>query len=135
MVRLAHLITGSNAVAEEVVQEAFIRLHEHWDRADNHAAYLRTIVINLCKTQLRRPVRVDRLDNATRGMIRNDFTTNVADTQYTSILGGSPRFENRCSRIRIARIANGIEVFSQIEQADHPTGDCAFAPQLVPFTQ
>ena len=26
MVRLAHLITGSNAVAEEIVQEAFIRL-------------------------------------------------------------------------------------------------------------
>jgi DNA-directed RNA polymerase specialized sigma24 family protein len=54
MVRLAHLITGSNAVAEEIVQDAFIRLHEHWERADNHHAYLRTIVTNLCKTQLRR---------------------------------------------------------------------------------
>ncbi len=54
MVRLAHLITGSNAVAEEVVQEAFIRLQNNWHRADNPTAYLRTIVTNLCKTQLRR---------------------------------------------------------------------------------
>ena len=54
MVRLAHLITGSNAVAEEVVQEAFIRLQEHWDRAENPTGYLRTIVTNLCRTQLRR---------------------------------------------------------------------------------
>jgi RNA polymerase sigma factor (sigma-70 family) len=61
MVRLAHVITGSNAVAEEVVQEAFIRLQEHWDRVDNHAAYLRTIVTNLCKTQLRRRDHEQRL--------------------------------------------------------------------------
>lgn len=54
MVRLAHLMTGSNAVAEEVVQEAFIRLQEHWDRAENPTGYLRTIVTNLCRTQLRR---------------------------------------------------------------------------------
>ena len=54
MVRLAHLIIGSNAVAEEVVKEAFLRLQQSWDRADNPPAYLRTIVTNLCKTQLRR---------------------------------------------------------------------------------
>jgi RNA polymerase sigma factor (sigma-70 family) len=66
MVRLAHLITGSNAVAEEVVQEAFIRLQEHWDRADNHAAYLRAIVTNMCKTQLRRRDHETRLVTPTQ---------------------------------------------------------------------
>lgn len=61
MVRLAHLITGSNALAEEVVQEAFIRLQGHWERADNPAAYLRTIVVNLCRTQVRRREHERRL--------------------------------------------------------------------------
>ena len=61
MVRLAHLITGSNAVAEEVVQEAFIRLQHHWDHVENPAGYLRTIVVNLCRTQLRRQDRERRL--------------------------------------------------------------------------
>ena len=54
MVRLAHLITGSNSVAEEVVQEAFIRLREHWEHVDNHPAYLRAVVTNLCRRQVRR---------------------------------------------------------------------------------
>ena len=62
MVRLAHVITGSNAVAEEVVQEAFIRLQAHWDQAENPAGYLRTIVTNLCRTQLRRREYERRLD-------------------------------------------------------------------------
>lgn len=62
MVRLAHVITGSNAVAEEVVQEAFIRLQQHWDRAENPAGYLRTIVTNLCRTHLRRREYERRLD-------------------------------------------------------------------------
>jgi len=62
MVRLAHLITGSNAVAEEVVQEAFILLQNNWHRAENPTGYLRTIVTNLCKTQLRRRDRERRVE-------------------------------------------------------------------------
>ncbi len=62
MVRLAHVITGSNAVAEEVVQEAFIRLQENWHRAENPAGYLRAIVTNLCRTQVRRRDHERRLD-------------------------------------------------------------------------
>lgn len=68
MVRLAHLITGSNAVAEEVVQEAFLRLQENWDRADNPSAYLRTIVTNLCRTQVRRREHERRLDPPVRSV-------------------------------------------------------------------
>jgi len=62
MVRLAHVIIGSNAVAEEVVQEAFIRLQENWHRAENPTGYLRTIVTNLCRTQVRRRDHERRLD-------------------------------------------------------------------------
>lgn len=54
MVRLAHLLTGSNEVAEEVVQESFIRLYRNWDRADEPGAYLRTVVVNRCRTWQRR---------------------------------------------------------------------------------
>lgn len=54
MVRLAHLVTGSNEVAEDVVQEAFVRMYRNWDRADRPGAYLRTIVVNGCNTWHRR---------------------------------------------------------------------------------
>lgn len=60
MVRLAHLLTGSNAVAEDLVQDAFVALHGALDRADNPAAYLRTTVVNRCRSHLRRRRLEDR---------------------------------------------------------------------------
>jgi RNA polymerase sigma-70 factor (sigma-E family) len=54
MVRLAHVITGSNEVAEEIVQEAFVRLHRRFAAVENPPAFLRTIVTNLCRSEVRR---------------------------------------------------------------------------------
>lgn len=60
MVRLAFLLTGSNAHSEEVVQDAFIRLRTRPDLADP-AAYLRTMVVNACRDQIRRRLLHDRV--------------------------------------------------------------------------
>jgi RNA polymerase sigma-70 factor (sigma-E family) len=54
MVRLAHLLVGSNAVAEELVQDAFLEVHRRWSRIDNPGAYLRTSVVNRCRMHGRR---------------------------------------------------------------------------------
>jgi RNA polymerase sigma-70 factor (sigma-E family) len=48
MVRLAALLTGSQATAEEVVQDAFVKLIERWDRVEHPSAYLRASVVNGC---------------------------------------------------------------------------------------
>ena len=56
MTRLAHAITGSNAIAQEVVQDAFVRISAAHDVRDP-AAYLRTVVVNLSRTALRRRTR------------------------------------------------------------------------------
>jgi RNA polymerase sigma-70 factor (sigma-E family) len=45
--RLAYLITGRAEVAEELVQDAFVRLHGRWDEVDVPPAYLRTVVVRL----------------------------------------------------------------------------------------
>jgi RNA polymerase sigma-70 factor (sigma-E family) len=50
MVRLAHVLTGSNAVAEDLVQDCFGRLHQRWDRTTNPGAYLRVSVVNACRS-------------------------------------------------------------------------------------
>lgn len=54
MVRLAYLLTGSLAVAEELVQEAFLRVWPRMDEVDNLSAYLRTTVVNLARRHHRR---------------------------------------------------------------------------------
>jgi RNA polymerase sigma factor (sigma-70 family) len=59
MIRLARLLTGSTVVAEEVVQEAFLRIHQQSERPQNPEGYLRTTVANLSKGHLRR-LRLER---------------------------------------------------------------------------
>lgn len=54
MVRLAALLTGSVATAEEVVQEAFIKLFEKRSTIDNPVAYLHRTVVNGSHSRTRR---------------------------------------------------------------------------------
>lgn len=57
MVRLAYLLTSDSGLAEEIAQEAFVKVWRNWGRIQKKgsaAAYLRTTVINLSKSSLRR---------------------------------------------------------------------------------
>ncbi len=54
LVRLAHQLTGSNEVGEEIVQDAFARVFRSFDQLDNPGGYARTSVVNGCRTWQRR---------------------------------------------------------------------------------
>jgi len=57
MVRLATLLVDQPETAEDIVQEAFVRLDAHWDRVEDpsaRSAYLRATVVNLGRSRLRR---------------------------------------------------------------------------------
>ncbi len=56
MVRLAHLLTAGDPAAEELVQDAFLRVQARWHRVDNPVAYLRAAVVNACRNHQRRRV-------------------------------------------------------------------------------
>jgi RNA polymerase sigma-70 factor (sigma-E family) len=57
LVRLAYVMLGSRASAEDVVQEAFYGLYRRWDRLSDKGralSYVRSSVLNGCRTALRR---------------------------------------------------------------------------------
>jgi RNA polymerase sigma-70 factor (sigma-E family) len=57
LIRLAYLMLGDRAAAEDAVQDAFIGLYRHWDRLDDSGralGYVRTAVLNGCRSALRR---------------------------------------------------------------------------------
>jgi RNA polymerase sigma-70 factor (sigma-E family) len=63
LVRLSALLLGDYAVAEEVVQDAFVAMHGKWGRLrdpEKAAAYLRQAVVNRSRSALRRRVVEDR---------------------------------------------------------------------------
>jgi RNA polymerase sigma factor (sigma-70 family) len=55
--RLARLLTGSDALAEDLVQEAFLRLQASPTCPANPGGYVRTVLVNLCRDHLRRQAR------------------------------------------------------------------------------
>ncbi len=61
LVRLAVVMTGDRAAAEDIVQDAFLGLYRRWDRLPDMTAplaYLRVSVVNGCRTALRRRSRL-----------------------------------------------------------------------------
>jgi RNA polymerase sigma-70 factor (sigma-E family) len=60
LIRLAYLMLGDRAAAEDVVQDAFCGLYRRWDRLADPGgalAYVRSSVLNGCRTALRRRAR------------------------------------------------------------------------------
>lgn len=54
MVRLAYTLVGSNAEAEDLVQDSFVEVSRRLDEIDKPGAYLRTTVVSRCRSALRR---------------------------------------------------------------------------------
>jgi RNA polymerase sigma factor (sigma-70 family) len=75
MVRVAFLIVGSRADAEDVAQDAFARVHLRGDRVDRPGAYLRRCVVNGALDVLRRRKLADRV----RALRAEDSTALGAD--------------------------------------------------------
>jgi RNA polymerase sigma-70 factor (sigma-E family) len=65
LIRLAVVMLGDRAAAEDVVQEAFCGLYRRWHAlsdAEKALSYVRSSVINGCRSQLRRRPRQVGLD-------------------------------------------------------------------------
>jgi RNA polymerase sigma-70 factor (sigma-E family) len=54
MVRVAYLLVGDEAIAEEVVHDGFATVFERWDQLDNPGGYLRQCVVNGARRVQRR---------------------------------------------------------------------------------
>jgi RNA polymerase sigma-70 factor (sigma-E family) len=67
LIRLAIVMLGDRAAAEDAVQDAFLGLYRHWDRLDDRAnalSYVRSAVLNRCRNALRQRGRAVRPDAA-----------------------------------------------------------------------
>ncbi len=54
MVRLAYTLVGSNAEAEDLVQDSFVEVSRRLHEIDKPGAYLRSAVVSRCRSALRR---------------------------------------------------------------------------------
>jgi RNA polymerase sigma-70 factor (sigma-E family) len=100
-VRLAFYLTGSWTVAEDLAQEAFVRLWRRWGRLrDHHAAlgYLRATVVNLSRSALRRRLLEQRHQEAIGEEGHSDDA--VAQLDVTRALATLPAGKRACVVLR-----------------------------------
>jgi len=85
MVRVAFLLVGSRAEAEDVVQDAFARVDLRWGRMDNPEGYLHRCVVNRSYDMLRRR-RLERRF----GRLRRDDTSELQADELGDALAALP---------------------------------------------
>jgi RNA polymerase sigma-70 factor (sigma-E family) len=85
LIRLGVIMLGDRPAAEDVVQDAFAGLYRRWDRlTDSRRAlqYVRSCVLNGCRSELRRRARGDR---------RTPAEPSTASAEYTALVGEEHR--------------------------------------------
>ena len=88
MIRLAALLVGSHAIAEEIVQDSFAALGERWGQLDNPGGYLRSTVVNGCRMALRRRATEQRY-------ARDETSTVDAPTELVELREALDRLSER----------------------------------------
>jgi RNA polymerase sigma factor (sigma-70 family) len=88
MVRAAHMLTGSREAAEEVVQDAFLRLYPRFDTIQDPTGYLYRSVVNGCRAGHRRRRVRERLRPLP---VTNDVGPPEIDETWTALRRLSPR--------------------------------------------
>ncbi len=92
MIRLAYLVTGDANVAEDLAQDAFVRVTGRFGHLRSEGAfqfYLRRTVLNLCKNHFRRLERERRYLRSNPPGDRDDphETTETHDVLRIALLG------------------------------------------------
>jgi RNA polymerase sigma-70 factor (sigma-E family) len=103
LVRLACLLLDEQGAGEEVVQEAFVRVHQSWARVENPLTYLRATVMNLARSRMRRRlVARRRVEPAIRpAMSAEEHIVLLADQQEVlDAVRALPRRQRECLVLR-----------------------------------
>ncbi|MCB0978105.1 MAG: SigE family RNA polymerase sigma factor [Acidimicrobiales bacterium] len=114
LVRTATLIVGSRPVAEDLVQDAFVRVHAKWDRIDNPPAYARRAVVNACRSHLRRRA-VERRHLGT-------LSVEVAELEARELLDALAQLPSKQRAAIVLRFYSGLSERETADALDCPTG-------------
>jgi RNA polymerase sigma-70 factor (sigma-E family) len=109
LVRMARLFTDDRTAAEDLVQEAFVRLIRSAERIrepDRAAAYLRSIVLNLARDHNRRGLMslrhrdAERLDTTPEPAVADRIEADAAQAAILDALRDLPRRQRDCLVLR-----------------------------------
>jgi RNA polymerase sigma-70 factor (sigma-E family) len=105
LVRLAYVMLGDRAAAEDVVQEAFGGLYRRWDQlldADRALQYVRSSVLNGCRSALRRR-RAQGIQAAHQPAAVSAETAALASEERREVMRALRRLPDRQREVLVLR--------------------------------
>ena len=115
LIRLAIIMLGDRAAAEDVVQDAFFGLYRNWGRLSDPAnalAYARSSVLNGCRAVLRQQTRRDRRDRAaasdTRPVFESAESLVLLSEEHREVLLAVRRLPDRQREALVLRFYFGL---------------------------
>lgn len=134
-VRLAHLLTGDASSAEDLAQDALARMAPRYESLDNPGAFLRTCIVNACRSlhrargrESRRMLRlvsrgstsaglgaselldaVDRLPYRQKAVLVLRYYEDRTEAEIASILGCRPGTVKSLASRGLARLQTEVE--------------------------
>jgi RNA polymerase sigma-70 factor (sigma-E family) len=112
LVRLARLMVGDLATAEDVVQDAFEQLHRRWPRLRDHTtalAYARSSVLNGCRTVHRR-VAVARRRSPLLGVASAQADGTQAAAEHDAMIAALRALPRRQREVLVLRYYADLDV-------------------------
>ena len=88
LIRLAVVMLGERSAAEDVVQEAFCALYRRWEHLADRGkalAYVRSSILNGCRSELRRRIRSERRTRS------GTVSVDAASAEYAALIGEEHR--------------------------------------------
>ncbi|MCO6009050.1 SigE family RNA polymerase sigma factor [Actinoallomurus purpureus] len=98
LIRLAMLMVGDGPTAEDVVQDAFLGLHDKWRSLRDPAAglaYLRSAVLNRCRSVLRRRAVAGRFRQPYQPPAWSAEDSAIDGQERLAVLGAIARLSRR----------------------------------------
>jgi len=92
--RALYVMTGSAHEAEELAQDAFLKIWERWDRVgamDDPVGYLYRTAMNLARSRARRLIRAARAPFSAERSVEPYGPTDTRDAVVRALAGLSPR--------------------------------------------
>jgi RNA polymerase sigma-70 factor (sigma-E family) len=117
LVRLACVLLDERGAGEEVVQEAFVRLHGSWPRVHEPLTYLRATVLNLARSRMRRVlVARRRVEPVSRSATSpEEHAVRLSDQQEVlDAVRALPRRQRECIVLRYYAELSEAEIASTL---------------------
>jgi RNA polymerase sigma factor (sigma-70 family) len=123
LVRVAYLIVRSQHVAEELVQDGFVRLHQNLAEVESPGGFLHTTVVRLCLTWLkRRDMEAERLGRVAAPPGVDGAPTEDAEVEADALWAALARLEPDRRAVLVLRFYEDLPYERIAEILECPVG-------------